>query len=98
MNRFDGDTSQCTMLRCRPVGPRAIDGARLVHLGHASSAEELQDLVLSEAGRLAHGVELAAGTTSRRATMSITLRVLTGGRNVALTAPGGRLRLRSEEE
>jgi len=41
-----------------------LDDARLVHSA-MPLCEELQDFVLSEAGGLGHGVELAAGTTSR---------------------------------
>ena len=79
------------------VGTGPGHRARLVDLGHAAPAEQLEDLVLSEAG-VAHVRVAPAGATAEGADMSITLRVRRGGRNVALTAPGARLRLVVEEE
>ena len=73
---------------------RPLHRARLVHLRHAAAAEELDDLVFAES-RIAHGDAVAAGTASRGAAMSITLRVLPGVRNVALTPAAGRPRLLS---
>ena len=73
---------------------RPFHRARLVHLRHAAAAEELDDLVFAES-RIVHGDAVAAGTASRGAAMSITLRVLPGVRNVALTPAAGRPRLLS---